>query len=289
MPDAISPLANRRLALTLASSKLGFNVHAGFLDGLLREAGLTPGHIGAASSGSYVGGLYAAGLSIEEIRVILSKKEMLHSFFEWQFFLRGLGMTFNLPYQTGLISGKKVLSHLKKKIGNLQIEDCHSANLSLSVTNLTTGSAQIIKKGPLAEFIVASCSVPVLLQPQNIAGNLYCDGAVTDSSPFHHFLDNQEIECILVHVVRHDDQETIHRGPLTIAKVFAHSHQIITDRFLDLSLESASLQGKKVIVLTSVVPRFRWMHPGAPAILFEAGRQTVRNNRNVLKEIAASI
>ena len=71
MPDAISPLANRRLALTLASSKLGFNVHAGFLDGLLREAGLTPGHIGAASSGSYVGGLYAAGLSIEEIRVIL--------------------------------------------------------------------------------------------------------------------------------------------------------------------------------------------------------------------------
>ena len=136
-------------------------------------------------------GGYAAGLSIEEIRIILSKKEMLHSFFEWKSFLRSIGMTFNLPYQTGLISGKKVLSHLKKKIGNFQIEDCQSANLSLSVTNLTTSSSQIIKKGPLAEFIVASCSVPVLLQPQNIAGNLYCDGAVTDSSPFHHFLDSQ--------------------------------------------------------------------------------------------------
>jgi NTE family protein len=266
------------LALTLAASELGFHVHAGFLDALTKDAGISPAHIGAASSGSYVGGLFSAGFDPQNIHRMLSTWEMLKSVIEWKGPLRGIGMLMNIRGFTGLVSGRKLAAHLRKYIGNQQIEDCEAAELSLSVTNLSKGCPEIIRNGPLVEFIVASCSVPGLFKCQTISGQSYCDGAVSDSSPFHHFLEDPRVSQIMVHVVRHAERETQHAGPLTIAGVFGQSHQIITDRLLDISLECGRLKGKKVLVLTSVVPRYRWAKKGTPGILFEEGRKTVLKN-----------
>ena len=266
------------LALTLAASELGFHVHAGFLDAHTKDAGISPAHIGAASSGSYVGGLFSAGFDPQNIHRMLSTWEMLKSVIEWKGPLRGIGMLMNIRGFTGLVSGRKLAAHLRKYIGNQQIEDCEAAELSLSVTNLSKGCPEIIRNGPLVEFIVASCSVPGLFKCQTISGQSYCDGAVSDSSPFHHFLEDPRVSQIMVHVVRHADRETHHSGPLTIASVFGQSHQIITDRLLDISLECGRLKGKKVLVLTSVVPRYRWAKKGTPDILFEEGRKTVLKN-----------
>jgi NTE family protein len=273
------------LALTLASSELGFNVHAGFLDALTTEVGISPGHIGAVSSGSYVGGLYAAGVPARDIHTILSSNEMLKSVIELKSPLRGIGMLFNKDGFTGLISGRKFALYLKKYLGNLNIEDCKNADLSLAVTNLTKGCPEIIKKGPLVDFIVASCSVPGLFKCQNIDGHEYCDGAVSDSSPFYHFLEDSSIRRIIVHIIRHDERHTLNASPSSIARVFGQSHQIITDRIMDLSLECAKSRGKKVTVLTSIVPRFRWGKRGSHEILFEAGRQTVLENINLLRDV----
>ncbi len=110
------------LALSLASSELGFNVHAGFLDALTTEANVFPGHIGAASSGAYVGGLYAAGFIPKKIREILSSKSMLRSFLEWRGPLRGLGMLVNFPGCNGLLSGRKVAAYLNEFLGDRRIE-----------------------------------------------------------------------------------------------------------------------------------------------------------------------
>ena len=143
------------LALTLASSELGFNVHAGFLDALTTEAGVFPGHVGAASSGSYVGGLYASGFSPVEIRKILSSKSMLRSFLECRAAVRCLGMLANIPGHNGLLSGHKVASYLTRFLGDRRIEECITTELSIAVTNLTKGRSEIIKSGPLVEFIVA--------------------------------------------------------------------------------------------------------------------------------------
>lgn len=273
------------LALTLASSELGFNVHAGFLDALATEVGIRPGHIGAVSSGSYVGGLYAAGVPARDIHTILSSNEMLKSVIELKSPLRGMGMLFNKGGFTGLISGRKLALYLKKHLGNRNIEDCENAELSIAVTNLTKGCPEIIKKGPLVDFIVASCSVPGLFKCQKISGYEYCDGAVSDSSPFYHFLGDSNVRSIVVHVIRHAERHTSDTTSLSIARVFGQSHQIITDRIMDLSLECAKNRGKQVTVLTSVVPRFRWGKRGSHEILFEAGRQTVLENLALFRDV----
>lgn len=265
-------------ALTLASSELGFNVHAGFLDALTEGLGIRPEFLGAASSGSYVGGLYAAGLNPKTIHEILSHKDMARSFLEWFMPIRGMGLLFNLPGHTGLIRGDKASVYLKKQLGDIRIEECRHAKLSLAVTNLTKGRSEIVRSGPLADFILASCSVPMVFRAKPIDGNLYCDGAVSDSSPIHHFLSDPGVQTILVHEVRHEPRHQSHTKPLTISGVFARSHQIISDRVLDLSLENAALVGKRALVLTSIVPRYRWGKKGVSKQLFEAGRKTILDN-----------
>ena len=272
------------LALSLASSALGFNVHTGFLDALSKEVGIRPGHIGAVSSGSYVGGLYASGASTNDIHQILSAKEMFKSVIELQSPLRGMGMLFNIGGFSGFISGRNFSAYLKKYLGSRSIEDCDNAQLSLAVTNLSKGCLEIIKKGPLVDFIVASCSVPGLFKCQKIGDYEYCDGAVSDSAPFYHFLEDSNVRSILVHVIRHTERHTHDTSPLSIARVFGKSHQIITDRFMDLSLECAQFRGKKVTVLTSVVPRFRWGKRGTHQILFDAGRETVLKNLTLIRD-----
>lgn len=279
------PRRIQSLALSLASSELGFNVHAGFIDALTSDAGIHPGHIGAASSGSYVGGLYSAGIPMSRICEMLASKEMQRSFLEWKGPLRGMGMLLNFSGYTGLLSGNKAVAFLKKHLGDRRIEDCTMAEFSLSVTNLSKGCSEMIHQGPLAEFIVASCSVPMLFRGRMIAGNFYCDGAISDSSPFHHFIHDPTIDRIVVHTVRHAERHHENRRPLTIAQVFGQSHQIITDRFLDLGLECAESKGKKVIVLTSIVPRFRWGKRGTAKLLFEAGRETVIKNIATIRDL----
>jgi predicted acylesterase/phospholipase RssA len=279
------PRRNQSLALSLASSELGFSVHAGFMDALTSEAGIHPGHIGAASSGSYVGGLYSAGIPTSQIREILASKEMQRSFLEWRGPLRGMGMIFNLAGYTGLLTGNKAVAFLKKHLGDRRIEECERAEFTLSVTNLSKGCSEIIRHGPLAEFIVASCSVPMLFRGRTIGGNLFCDGAISDSSPFYHFVQNPDIDRIIVHTVRHAERHLENIKPLTIAQVFGQAHQIITDRFLDLHLECALSKGKKVIVLTSIVPRYRWGKRGTAKLLFDAGRETVLNNLETIRNL----
>ena len=272
-------------ALTLASSELGFNVHAGFLDALTGGVGIRPEYIGAVSSGSYVGGLYAAGFEPQAIHEILSRKEMTRSFLEWLAPLRGMGLLFNLQGHTGLIRGDKATTYLKQQLGEIRIEECTRAKLSLAVTNLTKGCLEIVRSGPLVDFIIASCSVPLVFQAKPIAGSFYCDGAVSDSSPIHHFLSDREVETILVHEVRHEPRSHPHTKPLTISGVFARSHQIITDRVLDLCLEHAGHVGKRVLVLTSIVPRHRWGKKGVSKHLFEAGRRTVLENEAEIRQL----
>ena len=280
-----TPNGGGELAVCLASSHLGFQVHAGFLSGL-EGLGIRPRHISGASSGAYVGGLYAAGHSPEKIREILGDRTMTRAFWEWRGPLRGLAMLVNLAGFTGFLTGKNVSRYLEKFLGGLRIEDCPRAELTIAVTNLTKSRAEIVRAGPLKEFIIASCAVPCLFRAFRIGDCLYWDGAVSDSSPFLHLIDDPRIGTIVVHVVTHPDHPEAGRAR-TIADAMGRSHQIVTDRLLDICAESGRRRGKRIIVLTSEVPRFRFGARQSVEPFFSAGRATARNNREALLESAS--
>jgi len=270
------------LAVCLSSSHLGFQVHAGFLSGLV-GMGIRPQHVSGASSGAYVGGLYAAGFSPEKIKGILSAPAMTRAFWEWRGPLRGLGMLANLRGFTGFLTGKHVARYLEKFLGDRRIEDCPVAELSIAVTNLTQHRTEIVRAGPLKEFIMASCAVPCLFRAYRIGENLYLDGAIADSSPLSHLIADPRIGTIIVHVVSHPDHPADMRAR-TVFDALGRSHQIVTDRLLALGIESGRRQGKRMIVLTSEVPRFRFGSPKSVELYFSSGRTLVENNRQELFE-----
>lgn len=268
------------LALTLASSHLGFHVHAGFLE-VLTSRGIRPSHISGTSSGSFVGGLYARGMTPTAIRDLLLTSKMRRAFWEWRAPLRGLAMLGNLAGFTGLLTGRKLLRFLKSHIGDSRIEDCPLAELTIAVTNLTKARSQIIRKGPLAEYIVASCAVPGVFRGIEIDGERFWDGAVSDSSPFHHFLTDKRISTIIVHVISPDP--AIPRPP-TISWAFGQAHQIVTDRLLMLGEECAALYNKRVLVLTSRVPNRRFNQRGTEDELYQIGRATGLQHLPIVQE-----
>ena len=270
------------LALSLASSHLGFHVHAGFLEALTKN-GIHPGHVGAASSGAFVGGLYAFGLEPSEIRSLLASRRMRRAFWEWRGPLRGLGMLANLAGFTGFLTGRKVASFLRSYLGQARIENCKRAELSLAVTNLSRGISQIVREGPLVEYIVASCAVPGLFRGCRIDGELLWDGAVSDSSPFQHFLTDERISSVLVHVVSHKEPWRSVRPSVSWA--FGQAHQIVADRFLELGLECGRLRGKRILALTTNVPKYGFWQKGISDPLYQSGYKTVEENLESIREL----
>jgi predicted acylesterase/phospholipase RssA len=275
--------AQSALALSLSASHLGFHVHAGFLEAL-QSHGIQPGHIGASSSGAFVGGLYACGLEPEAIRQILVSPGMRRAFWEWRGPLRGFGMLANLTGFTGFLTGHRVARFLRSHVGEARIEDCRRAELSLAVTNLTRGIPQIVREGPLVEYIVASCAVPGLFRGYPIGGELFWDGAVSDSSPILHLLDDDRISSILVHVVSHKEPWRAARP--TVSWAFGQAHQIVADRFLEMGLECGRLRGKRILALTTSVPKYGFRQKGIDGPLFEAGFRTVEENLAAIRELA---
>ena len=262
-------------ALCLNSSFFGFFAHAGFLDGLSR-LGLRPVRIAGASAGALAGGFYAAGYPAEEIVRMVRDPKIAALFNEGApGFGRMLGTVLNRRGHTGALSGRRALNMLRGYFKDRRIEDLRSPEFSLSVANISRCRSEVIQRGPLAEFILASCAVPGMFRAQQIGEDRYWDGGVADPIPFEQWVGDSQVREIVVHLVvnpedlaeRKDPKPSFYRG-------LNRCHQIISDEIFRLKLELARAQGQTVTILRTVAPRPGpgRLHLGERCI--ELGRQT---------------
>lgn len=237
------------MAVCLTSSFLGFYAHAGFLSELVAR-GVKPSHVSGASAGALVSGLYAAGMKPEEIVDALVDGGIRRSFFEAAFILRGAALTANWPGFTGLVSGEKTVAFLRRYVGDRKIEDCVDPKLAIAVTNLTRARPEVAVAGPLADFMAASCAVPVYCAARNIGGDLYWDGGIAASAPIDPWIGDPAVRTILVHhVVRERGQK------LSVGTACGLSHQIISDELLRNKILRARTAGQVVLAHHTVGPR----------------------------------
>lgn len=143
--------------------------HIGVLKAL-DEYGMSPDIISGTSMGALVGVFYAAGLAPERILELI-KKEKIYS-------MVSLKMK-----QGGFFELNAVRRALKEEIPANDFSALKKP-FYLSVANITDGVNEVKgENGPLHDFVVASCSVPVLLLPQEIDGKTYIDGGLFDNLP----------------------------------------------------------------------------------------------------------
>lgn len=264
--------ADPGLALCLSSSFFGYYAHLGVLSAM-ESRGLRPGRLAGASAGALAGGLWAAGLRGEELAKIIYDFHFLRAFFDLGAFFRLPGIATGIG-GSGLLSGVRMRRYLSRCLGERRIEDLESPRLEIAVSNLTRKCPELRDRGPLIDFMIASCSMPVLFQPQRIGGEEFLDGGVANESPFDHWLDDPAVHTIVVHRIRH----TAGMGGLpwrTPGSILGACHGVAASELQRRRREQAEASGKRLVFLETEHECPGLLHLGKARGYFAAGQRTV--------------
>lgn len=157
-------LSREPFALTMSSGFFGFFAHAGVLRALERNA-LSPVRVSGSSAGALVTGLWAAGMSAEDIERELMALQR-EDFWDPR---PGLG----------LLRGKRFQARLEQLLPTCDFADCR-VPLAVSVYDVISRRTVVLESGALAPALRASCTVPVLFHPLWHQGRPLLDGGILD-------------------------------------------------------------------------------------------------------------
>ncbi|MBP7861742.1 patatin-like phospholipase family protein [bacterium] len=184
-----SSLKRPTVALALGGGGARGAAHIGVLR-VLKENKIQIDYIVGNSMGSIVGGLYAAGVPLEDIEKMVLDNSLKRAYIPGlilpTLILNPLEKVFH-PFRkhyAGIFSGKKFGKFLEEKLpeGVENVEDT-PIPFSAVATNLIDGKAYRISDGRLSTAIRASSTIPSVLQPVAIGDKVYVDGGVRANMP----------------------------------------------------------------------------------------------------------
>lgn len=150
-------------SLAMSAGYFGFFAHAGMLQAL-EERGLRPAHVMGASAGALAGGMWAAGMSADEL------VEALVALRREDFWDPGPGF--------GLLRGRLFDARLRTLLPSTRVETA-PVRLSLLAWDVLRRRTDVLTEGDLAQAIRASCALPGLFQPVHAGGlRWWLDGGI---------------------------------------------------------------------------------------------------------------
>ncbi len=162
-------LTGRSVGLVLSGGGARAFAHIGVIEELL-AAGITIDRVGGASTGAFVGALFAQGLDAAAIDA--------YCYEEWV--RRNPLGDYRLP-RVSLIRGARMATMLGRRMPG-RIEDLPRSFYCVS-TELLSGELVVHRRGELARAVAASMCLPGILPPVQIDGKLHVDGGVLDNLP----------------------------------------------------------------------------------------------------------
>ena len=194
---------------TLKKPKIGLVLSGGGAKGLahigvlkvIDSLNIKIDYIGGTSMGAIVGGLYASGYSGKEIEYAFAQMEVDKLI---QDYVPRSSKGFNqkrndelysltLPFKNLKISSPRGLSKGMYNFNTLSRLTYHVRDIKdfsklpipffCVATNIETGEEVLLKKGTLAEAMIASGALPTLYNPIEIDGKLLVDGGVKNNYP----------------------------------------------------------------------------------------------------------
>lgn len=174
---ALHAQTSPRVAIVLSGGgALGY-AHIGALQAL-DEASIRPTFIAGTSMGAIVGAVYAQGYSADQLFHFVVSRH-LHSA------RRNVHASLRHANQ-GIGSYKHVRQLLNDAIPHDSFDSLAIPFLCVA-TNIRTGTPEVRTSGShLADWVLASASIPVVFKPQLIDGDYYCDGGFVDNLPACH-------------------------------------------------------------------------------------------------------
>ena len=196
------PAQRPRVGLVLSGGGARGAAHVGVLK-VLEEIHVPVDLVAGASMGSIVGGLYATGMSPQEMEDALATMDWDGSFddsvprrempfrrkFDESSFLTKLTVGIkdgHLAMPTGLVEGQKlnfILRELTLPSALVQDFDRLPIPYRATATDVASGAGIVLSRGNVAEAMRASMAFPGLFAPVEIDGRLLVDGGVAENFP----------------------------------------------------------------------------------------------------------
>ncbi|NND38090.1 MAG: hypothetical protein HKO06_00690 [Pseudomonadales bacterium] len=191
-----------KIGLALSGGGVKGGAHIGVLRAL-EEQGVTIDYIAGTSIGAVIGGMYAAGLSVDEIEQIIAAidwddllsdatsrrdEPILNKRGDYNYQLKAKP-GFNkggLQLPLGLSQGQKVTQLFRRifrDVGQVKNFDELAIPLRVVATSLETSERKVFGSGDIVNSIKASMSLPAFFAPVEIDGEYFVDGGVVANLP----------------------------------------------------------------------------------------------------------
>ncbi|MCK5440113.1 MAG: patatin-like phospholipase family protein, partial [Gemmatimonadetes bacterium] len=191
-----------KIGLTLSGGGAKGFAHLGVLK-VLEEYRVPIDYITGTSMGSIMAGLYASGMTPEEIQVKMGDVDWISLFrdqppreeldyrrkeeetrYSWnvEFGVKKSG----IALRGGVLAGQKIGLLLRENTLHASaIDDFGDLPIPFKAiaADLETGQSYVLERGDLARAMRASMSIPVFFTPIEIDGRLLVDGGITENMP----------------------------------------------------------------------------------------------------------
>jgi NTE family protein len=159
----------RKIGLALGGGGAKGFAHIGVLRAL-EQLGIYADIITGTSMGGFIGGLYAAGLSVDRIESVM----------------RTTGFTVlaaREPSHLGMFGKTKLIQALRKVLGNVTFEQL-SRKFAVVAVDLEAETEVILDTGDVVEALLATSAFPGLFAPEHRDGHYLIDGGALNNIPF---------------------------------------------------------------------------------------------------------
>jgi len=191
-----------KIGLALSGGGAKGMAHIGVLQ-KLEEWDIPVDYVAGTSMGAVVGGLYAAGLSADEIEeAVLSidwtdllqdeperkfrdfrrKEDDRHYLLDIEFGLKGMRLSTSLGYLQGQKLNNMLRNFTQRAAGIVDFDELPVPFRAVA-TDIVTGEMVVLAEGDLPAAIRASMAIPGVFTPVEIDGRLLVDGGTTRNMP----------------------------------------------------------------------------------------------------------
>lgn len=167
--EPAAPPRAPRIGLALgAGSARGF-AHIGVLKSL-DQAGIKPDVVVGTSAGALIGAFFAAGFTawqLEEVALRTREVDIAD---------------FATGSRRGLLVGDSLARFVNDALKGARIESLRTTYAAVA-TDLRSGEVVVLRSGPVADAVRASCSIPGVFVPREVGGRELVDGGLVSPLP----------------------------------------------------------------------------------------------------------
>lgn len=233
-----------KLGLVLGGGGARGAAHVGVLK-ILEQNGIHPDYIVGTNVGAIVGGLYSAGISIQSLEEMFTKKSLMNSYLTVPLKVRLFAASaFSIPRMfgkrgyDGLYTGNKLGKFLNKYVPESE-RDISDLKIPFGAValNLLDGKTVTLRSGNLGSALQASCALPILRKPVRLNDGLFVDGGVVNNLPVS---EAKNMGADVVIAINLDDSDR-RIAEKEFSKIGTVSHRVVTLHLKNVDKEQQKL------------------------------------------------